>query len=361
MMLKRFVCASEGERHVIVSLKSFSSLEAAAMQAIGVSVITLDILNSIELLAKAIGFSRDIRRMRPKAIICWMYHANSFGAIAKACAFSNVPVIWTVHHSLNQFKAESRSTKLAIVVNRLLSPLPNGIVFCSMRSLEQHRDFGFSIQHSAFIPNGYEFSDGETFRLLPSEIKKRKKIRVGAAGRFHAVKDYPSMLSAAAKVLKQHENVEFVLAGNGVSMDNSEFKSLVITSGVDTTRLRLLGEVTDMDAFYSSLDLFVLSSVTEAFPNVLAEAMGYSVPCVSTNVGDAAYIINGFGKVVPPHSSEKLADAITELINMPEEDRRALGHRARESVLSRFHIKCIAKRYLDFIYGHDRNAMANNG
>ena len=131
-------------------------------------------------------------------------------------------------------------------------------------------------------------------------------------------------------------------------MDNPKFSALVQSSGVDVTRIRLLGQEKDMDAFYSSLDVFVLSSVTEGFPNVLAEAMGHGVPCVTTDVGDAAYIVDCYGKVVPPRSPEQLANAIIEMLSMPDEKRVALGQRARESVLTRFNIRQVVKQHLDF-------------
>ena len=69
-----------------------------------------------------------------------------------------------------------------------------------------------------------------------------------------------------------------------------------------------------MPAVYSALDLLCLSSISEGFPNVVAEAMACGVRCVVTDVGDAAAIVGETGLVVPPGRPEEMAAAIQELL-----------------------------------------------
>ena len=60
----------------------------------------------------------------------------------------------------------------------------------------------------------------------------------------------------------------------------------------------------------NGIDLFVLTSVSEAFPNVLNESMACGTPCVTTNVGDASLIVDNTGWVVQPKDAKAIADAV---------------------------------------------------
>ncbi len=87
------------------------------------------------------------------------------------------------------------------------------------------------------------------------------------------------------------------------------------------------------------------SNSGEAFPNVLVEAMACGVPCVATDIGDSAYIIGDTGFVVPPKEPEALAHSWLKVLEMPHEERRVLGEKARERVATNFDISIVAAKY----------------
>ena len=69
------------------------------------------------------------------------------------------------------------------------------------------------------------------------------------------------------------------------------------------------------------------------------------VPCVVTDVGDAAQIVGNTGKVVPPREPRALAEAILDFENMDSNKRHKMGVAARLRIAEKFDINIIAKRY----------------
>lgn len=80
-----------------------------------------------------------------------------------------------------------------------------------------------------------------------------------------------------------------------------------------------------MPAAYNAADLFVSASFSEGSPNVLGEAMACGVFAVSTDVGDAAWLMSDYGVIVPPGDADTLCAAIEQaylLRDLPRKNPR---------------------------------------
>jgi hypothetical protein len=73
--------------------------------------------------------------------------------------------------------------------------------------------------------------------------------------------------------------------------------------------------------------------------------MACGVPCVATDVGDSAAIVGETGRIVPPRSSEALAEAWRELLELPAAERARLGQAARGRILKHYELTAISARY----------------
>lgn len=199
------------------------------------------------------------------------------------------------------------------------------------------------------IPNGFDMEGWKPDPGARVDVRRELGLPleaplIGLISRFDPVKDHRTFTLAALRLLNQLPNVHFLLCGGGVTWENSELSAWIRSSGA-ASHFRLLGERDDIPRLTAALDLAALSSYTEGFPNVIGEAMACGVPCVTTDVGDAAYIVGETGRVVPPRQPEALAEALRELIEDGPERRAALGAAARRRVAEYFDLPGVAARY----------------
>lgn len=99
--------------------------------------------------------------------------------------------------------------------------------------------------------------------------------------------------------------------------------------------------------FYQSIGLFLMTSITEGFPNVLVDAMASGIPCIRTDVGDAKYIVGETGYVVLPKNSDEIQQALRKYLNLSKEEKLKRKVQARKRVLEKFQINAVARNYLD--------------
>ena len=90
------------------------------------------------------------------------------------------------------------------------------------------------------------------------------------------------------------------------------------------------------------------SSLSEAFPNTVVEAMACGVFCVVTDAGDSAAIVGETGVVVPPGNPDALSQGLLRAVAMGPAKRQTEGQAARERVIRNFGLERFAREYQDF-------------
>jgi glycosyltransferase involved in cell wall biosynthesis len=111
-------------------------------------------------------------------------------------------------------------------------------------------------------------------------------------------------------------------------------------------RTEWLGELTDLTAFYDSIDVFVMIAEPAGCPNASLEAMAAGVPVIATDHGGAGeqIIDRVTGRLVARFDVAALADAMVELAHAPAL-RAACATRAREHVRAHFSLERMIDRY----------------
>ena len=135
-------------------------------------------------------------------------------------------------------------------------------------------------------------------------------------------KDISNLIEAFALLNRDNFDFHAVLVGTDLDHSNQDLVGMLNKNGLKE-RVNLQGRRNDIVAVMNGIDLFVLSSKSEAFPNVLNEAMLCGTPCITTNVGDARVIVGDTGWVVTPKNPQVLANAILQAAKEKQSNNNA--------------------------------------
>ena len=197
------------------------------------------------------------------------------------------------------------------------------------------------------INNGYLAANLFKIPNMLRISKKYKKkefhqpVVIGSYGRFAAQKGYEYLLRAAALLKKREYDFKLVLGGGG--KDESKLRTLSRELDLDD-KVDFIGWVEDKDKFFSSIDIFCLSSIEEPFGIVLLEAMEYSTPIVTTRCeGPNEIFIAGNDAIFADiKSSEDLANKLIEFIDN-QDIALSTARIAYENLIENYDIKIVAK------------------
>lgn len=165
----------------------------------------------------------------------------------------------------------------------------------------------------------------------------------------------------AIRVHRKLSNVRFLVAGAELSSHrkySAQIRQRVADSGMPPGTVKFLGLVDEVPALLRRADICVFTSISEASPTSIWEALASGKPVVTTDVGSVnAYIRDGVsGYVVPVGDVEKLADRVL-MLAASNEMRAAIGAAARGVAVERLDLKAAASKHAA-IYGRILNRVA---
>ncbi len=348
-MLTRVASGMDATRfeNEVVSLTGILDL-AEGVRGMGVRVRTLGMKTGVPNPLLVMRLAQWIRESKPDVIHTWMYHANLVGALAARLA-CDVPVVWGIHHNALDPRVDKRRTMLVNRVCAFLSrKLPARIVCCSEASLRIHKKLSYANEKLEVIPNGFDLEQVKPDPAARVSVRAElgipaETLLIGIAARFHPQKDHLNFVRAAARLHRQMPGIHFLLCGLDITWQNSRLAGWIEAAGIRDC-CHLLGVRRDMSRLFAGMDIATTASLSgEAFPLVIGEAMACGTPCVVTDVGDSALIVEETGIVVAPGDPDALAEAWRNLIEAGPRVRRRLGIAARRRVQQHFALS--AQRY----------------
>ena len=364
-MLKRLIRAHQDRpeyQHSVIVLKNLGEV-GQQLQDLGIPVQALEMRSLFKGPRVVWQLMNRIRAVCPDVVQTWMYHADLLGGLAARLA-GNRHVIWGVRCTAIPQRGLLSTTRMIVSLCSWLSRFVPSVILCCAESARiVHIEKGYDRTKMVVIPNGYDLRTFDRGRGLRQRARAvfgfdEGDIVVGTVGRFDPLKDYRNFVRAAAMLASDVEHVKFLMVGRDLIDGNQRLRSWVAESGL-THKFVLAGERRDIPECLAAMDVFCLSSTAEGFPNVVCEAMAMNVPCVVTDVGDAAEIVGDTGIVVGPGDPAALAAGLRTMLNKGTLERSRLAALARRRIEERYSIEIVSARF-ETMYDHLTQKLSRN-
>jgi len=242
-----------------------------------------------------------------------------------------------------------------------------GLVYGTLNSFALHRaDYLVGVSDSmkdllierGFAPNKiFTIYNGVDFSVEPENPDKLSYLRnlgldadsesvvLGIAARLDPVKDVATLIRGFAEAAQNCPSLRLVVAGDGAELEY--LKSLASELGV-SGKTCFPGWISDINSFFSAIDINTLTSLSETFPYALTEGARARLATVSSSVGGVPkLIIDGeTGFLFPSGDYVALGKKLTKLAKSSEL-RTKMGNAIYEKARNEFSVEATTKRQLD--------------
>ncbi len=180
------------------------------------------------------------------------------------------------------------------------------------------------------------------FKKIPVERDDRPTVVMVA--RFDALKDIETYIRTCKEVSKNFPDVHFKLYGPLVDKEYyNRCMNLVDELGVGSN-FSYLGPTKNPVRAYNEADVVALTSISEAFPFTVIEAMACEKVVVSSDVGGTKEVLEGYGFIVKPKAYKEFAKYIEYMLENPKM-REDMGRRARDVIVHGFKTEDMVENY----------------
>ena len=230
------------------------------------------------------------------------------------------------------------SPRLALGLTRAAYAAADVVAPVTEANAEWERGLGVDPAKIRVIPTGIDLPEKWT---APPNVQ-----RVIAVGRLDPLKDIQTMLLVAREVTRQLPDARFECWGPPtLGQELYAEACMEMHRQLDLgDRFRFMGGTADPHGAMRGGDLVLMTSISEAMPMTLLEAMGQARPIVATSVGGVASVIRGCGLTAPPGDVHELATAVITLLRNPALAAR-LGQRGYERVRQRYTLTRCLRTY----------------
>lgn len=266
--------------------------------------------------------------------------------VASAAHRSKAALVWHFNDTLTPLLLREISAKLA-------KRWADNIVVAADAVHDYYFD-GATDSTTIYAPVNVEEFDPSSRDSAPptlrDELGLEDEFILGTVGNVNPIKGHEYLIESLTVHPERTDDVVVVVAGARISSQEDYYQNLedkITRLGLEDN-VHFLGYRSDVPELLAQFDLFVLSSISEACPIVVLEAMAMGCPVVATNVGGIPEQIPNrkYGWTVPPKDPVALSAALRTALSSPPE-RKQRAERARKRVECIFSLEACTEKHAD--------------
>jgi glycosyltransferase involved in cell wall biosynthesis len=330
--------AEKGNRVAFISLSDDSDIKKRMSQCIDLYTIKRYFKYDPSLVPRV---SLALRRFQPDIILCCAFYPYFVSRFASLLVHGRWNFILAFHATEPFNSVEDRWNLVYALCARLFRDYYIAIHNTQVGFYSDR--YGLPRNRFTVIHNGID-TDHYSRRHKP---KQNEVFRIAHVANLKPLKDQLTLLKSVAELTKYSNDWELIIAGSGASGILNEYEDFVVQHGI-ADNVKFVGAVPDSRDILNTADVFVLTSLTEALPLSVIEAMSMGLPCIVTNVGGNSDIVehDREGFLVTPRDYVTIAKHLKLLLEDGSK-RQRMSVSARKKAISEFGFEQMIERYIE--------------
>lgn len=298
-------------------------------------------LNPLKDFSLFLNYVGTIKKIKPSVVLTYTIKPNIYGA--SAAKLLKVPYICNVTGLGMAIEHGGLFSKVLMKLYAFSMNRARKVFFQNERNRQFMQSKGVAVRNSGMLPGSGVNTKEHPFRDYPSE---KDGIRILAVLRVMKDKGIEEYFDAVRDVSSRHPDVHFHLVGEFEEDEREKYEPL-IKELEDKGIMKYHGHLDTVEPVYADMHIVVHPSYHEGLTNVLLEAGACGRPVLGSDIPGCRETFvegrTGFG--FKPQDSEALIQAIEKMLDLSEDERKAMGLEGRKFIEENFDRSLVIDAY----------------
>lgn len=295
-------------------------------------------MNPLQELRLVSAYKRLMSDVQPDVVLGYTVKPNLYGAMV--AGWYGIPFIANITGLGIAMQTKSLSQKIILVLYHISFKKVKKVYFQNTANRQFFIDHNIAIGRHEVLPGSGVNIDRYYYQEYPAESDIIKFLFIGRLMKDKGIEEFVE----AAKVVKKHYPKAELMAVGRNDGDYVEY----INNAAQEGWVTYFEERKDVKDLIGEANCVVLPSYHEGMANVLLEAASSGRPVIASDIPGCreTFEEGKTGIKCRVKSSEDLARAMMEFINLPYDTKKNMGINGREKMVKEFDRRIVVNEYL---------------